>query len=146
MTFPIDEYQKKSGVAVWPIQILNILFNQKKFENLSHLFKAMLNNENIPNEKRREFFPLLELFSKTFNRKFKTLYYEEDIINMFKYKNLIEYIKNIKINNPDMILVKFRLVSILLFVHLKNDFQTTKSLTSIDFICNSILERIDKCV
>ena len=30
LTFPIDEYQKKSGVAVWPIQILNILFNQKK--------------------------------------------------------------------------------------------------------------------
>ena len=143
LTFPIDEYQKKSGVAVWPIQILNILFNQKKFENLSHLFKAMLNNEKIPNEKRREFFPLLELFSKTFNRKFKTLYYEEDIINMFKYENLIEYIKNIKINNPDMILVKFRLVSILLFVHLKNDFQTTKSLTSIDFICNNILERIE---
>ena len=143
LTFPINEYREKSGVAVWPIQILNILFKQKKFENLSQLFKAMLNNEKISNEKRREFFPLLELFSKTFNRKFKTLYYEEDIINMFKYENLIEYIKNIRINNPDMILVKFRLVSILLFVHLKNDFQTTKSLTSIDFICNNILERIE---
>jgi len=143
LDFPIDKYQKVSGVAVWPIQILNILFNQKKFENLSQLFRGMLNNEKIPNENRREFFPLLELFSKTFNRKFKTLYYEEEIINMFKYESLIEYIKNIKINNPDMIIVKFRLVSILLFVHLKNDFQTTKSLTSIDFICNNILERIE---
>ena len=143
LTFPLNEYQKLSGVAVWPIQILNILFNQKKLENLSQLFKSMLNNEEISEEKRKKFFPLLELFSNTFNRKFKTLYYEEDIINMFKYESLIGYIKNVEINKPDMILLKFRLIFILLFVHLKNDFQITKSLTSIDFICNNILERIE---
>ena len=27
-TFPLDEYQKLSGISVWPIQILNILFKQ----------------------------------------------------------------------------------------------------------------------
>ena len=143
LTFPLNEYQKLSGVAVWPIQILNILFNTKIFENLSNLFKAMLNKEEISEEKKKKFFPLLELFSNTFNRKFKTLYYEEDIINMFKYEKLIDYIKNIEIDSPDMILLKFRLIYILLFVHLKNDFQTTKSLTSIDFMCNNLLERIE---
>ena len=143
LTFPLNEYQKLSGVAVWPIQILNILFNTKRFEKLSNLFKAMLNKEEISEEKKKKFFPLLELFSNTFNRKFKTLYYEEDIINIFKYDNLINYIKNIEIDSPDMILLKFRLIFILLFVHLKNDFQTTKNLTSIDFMCNNLLERIE---
>ena len=49
----------------------------------------------------------MELFSNTFTRKFKTLYYEEDIINMFNYDTLIEYIKNIEIDSPEMILLKF---------------------------------------
>ena len=144
LTFPLNEYQKLSGVAVWPIQILNILFNTNRFDKLSHLFKAMIDKEEISEEKKKNFFPLLELFSNTFNRKFKTLYYVDDIVNIFNYDNLIDYIKNIQINdNPDMVLVKFRLVSILLFVHLKNDFQITKCLTSIDFLCNNLLERIE---
>ena len=143
LAFPLDEYQKLSGVSVWPIQIINILFRQKRFENLSNLFKSMLNKEEITEEKRKKFFPLLELFSNTFNRKFKTLYYDEEIINMFEYEKLFEFIKNTEINSPDMVLLKFRLIFILLFVHLKNDFQTVKSLTSIDFICNNILERIE---
>ena len=123
LTFPLKEYQKLSGVAVWPIQILNILFNKKVFEKLSNLFKAMINKEDINEEKRKKFFPLLELFSNTFNRKFKTLYYEQDIINTFNYENLLDFIKNIEINNADTILLKFRLVSILLFVHLKMIFR-----------------------
>ena len=143
LTFPLNEYQKLSGVVVWPIQILNILFNQKRFDKLSDLFKSMLNKEEISEEKSKKFFPLLEIFSTTFNRKFKTLYYEERIINTFNFENLMDYIKNIEIDNADMVLVKFRLISILLFVHLKNDFQVTKCLTSIDFICNNLLERIE---
>ena len=143
LTFPLDEYQKLSGVAVWPIQIVNILFNQRRFGKLSNLFKAMLNKEEISDEEKKKFFPLLELFSNTFNRKFKTLYYEKEIINMFNYEKLVEYIKNLEANNKDMILLKFRLIFILLFVHLKNDFQTTKSLTSIDFLCGNVLERIE---
>ena len=144
LAFSMNEYQKLSGVAVWPIQILNILFNQKRFEKLSNLFKSMLNKDKISEEKRKKFFPLLELFSNTFNRKFKTLYYEENILNIFNYEQLLNFIKNIEIDdNPDTILLKFRLVSILLFVHLKNDFQISKSLTSIDFVCNNLLERIE---
>ena len=141
-TFPLDEYQKLSGISVWPIQILNILFKQKRLENISNLFKAMLNKEEISEEQRKEFFPLLEIFSSTFNRKFKTPYYEEEIFNIFEYKNLVEYIKNIEINNAGMITLKIKLIFILLFVHLKNDFKSTKSLISNDFLCNNLLERI----
>jgi hypothetical protein len=83
----------------------------------------------------------MELFSNIFTRKIKPLYYEEDIINLLNYNALIDYIRNIEIDSPDMILLKFRLLFILFFVHLKNDFQTTKTLTSIDFASNSILER-----
>ena len=140
--FPLDEYRKVSGVSVWPIQILNILFNQKKLENISNLFKSMINNEEISEEQKKEFFPLLELFSKTFNRKFKTPYYVEEIIDTFEYKNLIEYIKNLEINSTLMVNLKIKLVFILLFVHLKNDFKITKSLISNDFLCSNLLERI----
>jgi hypothetical protein len=59
---------------------------------------------------------------------------------LLNYNTLIDYIKNIEIDSTDMILLKFRLL-ILLFVRLKNDFQTTKTLTSIDFASNNILER-----
>ena len=83
-SFPLDDYKKLSGVSVWPIQILNILFKQKRLENLSRLFKSMINKEEISEDDRKEFFPLLELFSSTFNRKFKTPYYEEEIINIFQ--------------------------------------------------------------
>ena len=140
--FPLDEYQKVSGVSVWPIQILNILFNQKKLENISNLFKSMINKEEISEDQKKEFFPLLELFSKTFNRKFKTPYYVEEIINTFEYKNLVKYIRNIEINSSLMVNLKIKLIFILLFVHLKNDFKFTKTLISNDFLCNNLLERI----
>jgi hypothetical protein len=52
LIFPLNEYQKLCGVAAWPIQILNILFNTKRFENLSSLFKSMLNKEEISEEKK----------------------------------------------------------------------------------------------
>ena len=143
LTFPLNEYQKLSGVSVHPIQILNILFSQKRLDKLSELFKSILNKEEISEEKSKKFFPLLEIFSNTFNRKFKTLYYEEEIVTTFDFEKLMDYIKNLEVDNADMVLVKFRLLSILLFVHLKNDFQITKCLTSIDFICNNLLERIE---
>jgi activator of 2-hydroxyglutaryl-CoA dehydratase len=85
---------------------------------------------------------LLELFSKTFNRKFKTPYYVEEIINTFEYKNLVKYIRNIEINSSLMVNLKIKLIFILLFVHLKNDFKFTKTLISNDFLCNNLLERI----
>ena len=141
-TFPLDEYKKLSGVSVWPIQILNILFNQKRLENVSQLFKSMINKEEISEEQQKEFFPLLELFSSTFNRKFKTPYYVEEIINTFEYEKLIEYIKNIEINSVLMVTLKIKLIFILLFVHLKNDFKYSKTLISNDFLCSNLLERI----
>ena len=141
--FPLDEYQKLSRVSIWPIQILNILFKQKRLENVSILFKSMLNKEEISEDQKKEFFPLLELFSSTFNRKFKTPYYEEEIINTFGFKKLIEYIKKLDINDVSAVKLKIKLIFILLFVHLKNDFKSTKSLISNDFLCNNLLERIE---
>ena len=45
-TFPLNEYQKLSGIQIWPIQILNILFNNKRtFHKLSVLFTSILNKE-----------------------------------------------------------------------------------------------------
>ena len=142
-TFPLNEYQKLSGVHIWPIQILNILFNNKRtFHRLYTLFISMLNREDISEKEEKKFISLLELFSNTFNRKFKTFYYHEDILMMFNYENLINYIPTIELNCRSNILLKFRLIFILLFVHLRRDFQTVKSLTSIDFLCSTVLERI----
>ena len=141
-TFPLDEYQKLSGVSVWPIQILNILFKQKRLENLSQLFKATIGGDEISEEQKKEFFPLLEIFSSTFNRKFKTPYYAEEILDIFEYNKLIEYIRKIELNSVVMVTLKIRLIFILLFVHLKNDFKITKNLISNDYLCYNILERI----
>ena len=142
-TFPLNDYQKLSGIHIWPIQILNILFNNKRtFHSLYGLFSSKLRGEEISEKEEKKFVSLLRLFSNTFNRKFKTFYYHEDILEMFNYKRLISLISNIEPNNSTNILLKFRLIFILLFVHLRKDFQIFKCLTSIDFLCSSPLERI----
>ena len=64
----------------------------------------MLNKEEISEDQKKEFFPLLELFSSTFNRKFKTPYYEDEIIDMFNYNNLVDYIKNIELNSEKSVI------------------------------------------
>ena len=144
LTFPLQEYQRLSGVKVCPIQILNILFSNKNtFTKLTALFSNVINDKELNEEMREQFYPLLEMFSNTFNRKFKTYYYHKDILEMFPFEKLIDFIGYIPITNSMYILLKFRLVFILLFIHLKKDFQLLKSLTSIDFISNSILERIE---
>ena len=141
--FNLDEYKKLSGARVWPVQVLNILFEHKNnFEKLISLFSSVLYSKEISPEKQERFFNLLELFTNTFNRKFKTFYFQEDIINMFKFDNLVECLQNINITDPSSVILKFRLFFALLFLHFKRDFQMIKCFTSIDFITNTILERI----
>ena len=141
--FNLDEYKKISGARVWPVQVLNILFEHKNnFEKLISLFSSVLYSKEISPEKQERFFNLLELFTNTFNRKFKTFYFQEDIINMFKFDNLVECLQNINITDPSSVILKFRLFFALLFLHFKRDFQMIKCFTSIDFITNTILERI----
>ncbi len=41
-----------------------------------------------------------------------------------------------------MVNLKIKLIFILLFVLLENDFKFTKSLISNDFLCNNLLEKI----
>ena len=192
LSFPLNEYQKLSGIQVWPIQILNILFkNQNIFQKMSNLFTYIMNQidnkkknkkkknkkehkhkhskdknkdkednnedknkedenkeneDNENSEMKEKFLPLLQLFSNTFNRKFKTFYYIEEIENLFEFEKLIYHIeiKDEDRNNfnPKNILIKFRLTFILLFIYLRKDFQIVKSLTSVDFLTNNILERI----
>ena len=65
-TFPLNDYQKLSGVHIWPIQIMNILFNNKNtFHKLYTLFISMLNREEISEKQEKKFISLLELFSNT---------------------------------------------------------------------------------
>ena len=143
-SFPLEKYKMLSGVNVWPIQILNILFSNKTtFDKLKHLFTDIIKKQNVDEETKNKFYPLLESFSNTFNRKFKTFYYHEDIIQMFNFEDLVGYIRDIEIDDPQTILLKFRLMFVLLFVHLRKDFQMVKSLTSVDFLSNSLLERLE---
>ena len=89
-----------------------------------------------------QFKSLLELFSDTFNRKFKTYYYDQQMISMFEYEKLFNVIKHLNVKNGLTAIIKFRLLFILLFIHLRKDFRTIKSLTSNDFMCNSVLQRL----
>ena len=144
LSFNLNFYQKLTGVRVWPVQVLNILFNHKNnFENLINLFSDVLSGKNVDKEQNEKFYYLLGLFTKIFNRKFKTFYFHEDIINMFRLDNLVEYIQNINATSAENIKLKFRLFNILLFIHFKRDFQMVKCLTSIDFIEKDILMRIE---
>lgn len=146
---PIFDYQSEIESSFWPIQLINTLFNTGTiFSQLKSKFHTVMNEvqENKSNYlifgKDNPFPYLLEQFSNMFNRKFKTYYYHPQIEMMFPLEGLINLIKAITPKNQKMILVKFRLLFILLFVHLKKDFSFFKSLTSSDFITNNLLERL----
>ena len=149
LSFPLEQYKKVANIDIWPIQILNILFSTKTtFNNMSSFFYRILNNEiDINNNTKNvaiinKFEKLLELFSDSFNRKFKTYYYDEEMINIFPFENLFNFIKNFEVVNGQTAIIKFRLLFILLFMHLRKDFNTIKSFSSNDFYCNTVLERL----
>ena len=141
LTFKLDEYKDVADVPVWPVTILNILFAHKEeFTKMSELFIHTLDN---PNQKIDEYFyHLLELFSNTFNRKFKTPYYDEQLLRMFDFDKIVNFLFSLETNNENIALVKFRIIFILLFIHLKKDFIMHKTLTSIDFLSAPILSRL----
>ena len=149
LSFPLEQYKKVSNIDVWPVQILNILFNKgKTFDKMSQFFNKSLTTEINFNSRKNfaiinKFQNLLELFSDTFNRKFKTYYYDQQMINTFEYNKLFLLIKELEVNNSQTTIIKFRLLFILLFIHLRKDFKTIKSLTSNDFICNNVLQRLE---
>ena len=147
LSFPLEQYKKISNIDIWPIQILNILFSTGTiFNNMKSFFKKFLSNEiDFKKQKKlviNKFADLLELFSNTFNSKFKTYYYHEEIANMFPYQTLFTFIQNLEVNNEATCIIKFRLLFILLFIHLRKDYQVFKNLTSNDFLCNNVLQRL----
>ena len=148
LSFPLEKYKQNADIDVWPVQILNILFNKgKTFNKMSKFFFKFISTDIDFNSHKNiaiinQFKSLLELFSNTFNRKFKTYYYDQQMIHSFEYEKLFSLIKHIEVTNGQTTIIKFRLLFILLFIHLRNDFRIIKSLTSNDFMCNSILQRL----
>ena len=148
LTFPLEQYKKVSNIDVWPVQILNILFYKgKTFDKMSQFFNTSLSSKINFNSKKNKaiinkFQNLLELFSDTFNRKFKTYYYAQQMIKTFEYDKVLSLVQILEVNNEQACIIKFRLLFILLFIHLRKDFRTIKSLTSTDFMCNNFLQRL----
>ena len=146
LNFPLEQYKKISNVDIWPIQILNLLFSGETFNNMKDFFNKFLDNE-IDFKKQnktivKKFADLLELFANTFNAHFKSYYYNEEITNMFQYNKLFLFLKNFEVYDDYTCIIKFRLLFILLFIHLRKDYQVYKSLTSNDFLCNDVLMRL----
>jgi len=148
LSFPLEKYKKVSNIDVWPVQILNILFYKgKTFDKMSQFFNTSLSSKiNFNSQKNKaiinKFQNLLELFSDTFNRKFKTYYYDQKMIKTFEYDKVLSLVQILEVNNEQSCIIKFRLLFILLFIHLRKDFRTIKSLTSTDFMCNNFLQRL----
>ena len=138
------QYQKLIQNKFWPIQLINLLFENKIFRNFEILFTDILINHNpkIIFSKEHPFPNLLESFTYFMNTQFKTYYFHPRIEKLFPFKDLITFMKNINYKTPEMCLVKFRLMFIVLFVHFKKDFKLIKALHPIDFITPTILERI----
>ena len=138
------EYQKLIQKKFWPIQLINLLFENNIFKNIEILFNEILRNQNpkVIFSKEHPFPNLLENFTYFLNTQFKTYYFHPKIEQLFPFENLVSFIKNLNCKTPEICLVKFRLMFVLLFVHFKKDFKYIKSLNPIDFITPTILERI----
>ena len=141
LTFPLDDYKDITSVPVWPVQILNILFaNKEEFARMSELFIDTIED---PTQKINEnFYPLLELFSNTLNRKFKAFYYDDQLLTMFDFDKIINFLFSLETTNDKIALVKFRIIFIILFIHLKKDYDMLKTLTSIDFLSVPLMARL----
>ena len=147
LSFPLEKYKELSKMDIWPIQILNILFSTGTIFNKMKLFMNKIFSTKIQFKKSskamiNKFADLLELFSNTFNYKFKSYYYHEELSKIFPYQTLFTFLKNLEVVDAPTCIIKFRLLFILLFIHLRKDFQVFKALTSNDFLCNNALQRI----
>ena len=67
--------------------------------------------------------------------------FDDELLNIFQFEKVCEFMFQLPSNKDKYFLVKFRLIFIILFLHLKKDYQKIKFLTSIDFLAGSILER-----
>ncbi len=144
--FSLEDYIKKTKARVWFVQILNILFKKNTFDKMRKLFINGLNNNIVSkngNLFNRKFYKMIEIFSTSFNRKFKTFYYHPDMESMFDYDKTINFIKKLEINNSENVLTKLRLLYIILYLHLRKDYQVLKSLTSIDFMSSTVIDRLN---
>ena len=83
---------------LWPIQILNLLFETEgTFNQLIPFVQSIINtgSEGTLAKFENPFPRIIGLFSDTFDRKFKTAYYHPSIIQLFRYEKLCPFLKNI---------------------------------------------------
>ena len=69
------------------------------------LFINGLNNNIVSkngNLFNRKFYKMIEIFSTSFNRKFKTFYYHPDMESVFEYDKTINFIKKLEIKIQKM--------------------------------------------
>ena len=148
LTFNLEKYQELSGVRIWPIQALNILFNHKNtFEKMSNLFNIVLKNINnkeneVSKDKLDRFFSLLKLFSSKFLYKYKTYYYHDDLLEMCEFETLVKFINDFDPEDRNSMFIKIRIILLLMNLHIKRDFNMVINLTSVDFLNDYTLERI----
>ena len=141
-TFDI-ELDKYKDISTWSnmfhVQFLNTLFdNDKIFEDLSNYVIRHITQKKYD----KKLASIISMFTKIFSNEFKTYYFHPKIISMFEYEHLVNFIVNIKGDKHDEAVLKFRLIYILLFVHLKKDFQAIKNFSVSNYMTSSIFERI----
>ena len=142
LRFNFSEFQRFAKIPIWPIQILNNVFEIKQdFSKMSELFIETLNN---PLDKIDDYFyfPLLESFSAIFNEKFQTFYYNENLLQMFDFDKIIKFFNVLKTTSKKITLIKLRVLYVIYYLHIKKDFQGHKNYTSNDFLSTGILQRL----
>ena len=79
------------------------MFEGQIFDKLGNLLNGVLTNYNskIPFNSDHPFPYLLEQFSNFFNRKFKTFFYHEKLIQIFPLENLIKFLKEMNVSRND---------------------------------------------
>ena len=143
LSFPFQDFKEKTGVALWKIQTLNILFKSKvMFVKMEDLFIDTLSYGNSIEDIDESFFALLDLLNRNLNNKFKIYYFDSELLKMFNYENCMKYIKLFPNNNSKIVLSKIRLIFIVMLIHLKSDYQNFKTLTVKDLITRNVMDRL----
>jgi hypothetical protein len=141
-TFSIkpEEYTQECGLPkLWPVQMLNILFcSDRIYDEMANYIHKNLCELTL----EVRFANIVSLLSGIFNSNFKTYYYHPNIMNLFPYEKFVEFLYKFKARNTDEMLLKMRMIFILLFVHVKKDFNLIKTFSISDFMTSTILERL----
>ena len=142
---PLKDYCDEMEITLWPIQLINFTFSiDTVFNKFISVFKQNDFSHNEFKEMVKNNLKLIKDLCLVINRKFSNYYFSEKVKRIFSIETIDKLIHKCSLNDEKQVKFLFRLIYLLMNLHLKKDFSLiNKPLTSSDFISSDPIQRIN---